>query len=371
MNAMSLHWTSSTMRAALLAVAALIATASVIAAESDKDKKAEESQAETERKLEDARRRLDAAAREVAELSMSMSESAVPMTRPFIQMARQRAMLGINLGPRGVDLEDGVAIVSVSPGGAAESAGLKAGDVLLEIGGKPLKRDGDMSPREVLMKEMGEVKPGEKVELRYRRDKKVATASVTARAPMDRMFAAAMPMGVRGQFGTTGAMPLPPLAMMRAVGVFGSTELVPLTPKLGQYFGTDKGLLVVRAPTDSRLKLEDGDVIVDIDGRTPANPTHAFRILGSYQAGEQLKLSVLRQKKRMSFEITVPDEPSANRLSPFTFHGEMPGPDVHFRTGPGMDETIMISPAPALPTLPAPPPGEAGFTIMRNIEDPA
>lgn len=371
MNAMSLHWTSSTMRAALLAVAALIATASVIAAESDKDKKAEESQAETERKLEDARRRLDAAAREVAELSMSMSEYAVPMTRPFIQMTRQRAMLGINLGPRGEELADGVAIVSVSPGGAAESAGLKAGDVLLEIGSKPLKRDGDLSPREVLMKEMGEVKPGEKVELRYRRDKKVATASVTARAPMDRMFT--MPLAVRGQFGNAGAMPLPPLAMMRAVGVFGSTELVPLTPKLGQYFGTDKGLLVVRAPTDSRLKLEDGDVIVDIDGRTPANPTHAFRILGSYQAGEQLKLSVLRQKKRLSFEITVPDEPSANRLTPFTFQEEslMPGPGVDIQTLPTWSERIMISPAPALPALPAPPPGEAGFTIMRTIEDPA
>ncbi len=35
--------------------------------------------------------------------------------------------------------------------------------------------------------------------------------------------------------------------MACAAGVFGSAELVPLTPKLGQYFGTDKDLLVVRA----------------------------------------------------------------------------------------------------------------------------
>ena len=71
----------------------------------------------------------------------------------------------------------------------------------------------------------------------------------------------------------------PNFAFMRAEGVFGSAELVPLTPKLGQYFGTEKGLLVVRAPDDSRLKLEDGDVIVDIDGRTPSSPSHALRIL--------------------------------------------------------------------------------------------
>ena len=46
-------------------------------------------------------------------------------------------------------------------------------------------------------------------------------------------------------------------------------ELVAMTPKLGKYFGTDKGVLVVRAPGDSELKLEEGDVILDIDGRAP------------------------------------------------------------------------------------------------------
>jgi hypothetical protein len=49
-------------------------------------------------------------------------------------------------------------------------------------------------------------------------------------------------------------------------------------------------------------------VIVDIDGRTPASPSHALRILSSYQAGEKLKLNILRTKKRMSFEVTVPED---------------------------------------------------------------
>jgi len=165
------------------------------------------------------------------------------------------------------------------------------------------------------------------------------------------------------------SMPLPTLAYMRAVGVFGSAELVPLTPKLGQYFGTEKGLLVVRAPADSRLKLEDGDVIVDIDGRTPANPTHAFRILGSYQAGEQLKLNVLRQKKRVSFEITIPDEPTAMHTGPMFQHHEsmlMPMPG-------GRHDQIMLSPAvPAMPLLPPPPPpGEAGTKIITFQDDRA
>lgn len=351
------------LRVGLLVVAAAVATASVTAAEVEK--KPEESQAEIAKKLEDARRRLDTAAREVAELSMSMSDHTVPQIRHFVGGVPSRAMLGINLGPRGDEAAEGVAIASVSPGGAAESAGLKAGDVLLAIGDKQLKRTEELSAREVLMKEMSEVKPGDKVPLRYRRDKKVATATVTAQGS-DRLFA--LPMAVRGKFAAAGApgFPMPPLAVMRAVGVFGSAELVPLTPKLGQYFGTDKGLLVVRAPADSRLKLEDGDVIVDIDGRTPSSPSHAFRILGSYQAGEKLTLNVLRQKKKMSFDITVPDEPSAARAEPFIFHHRLEGPGVgphaDFMIGPGPGPGPITAPMPAVP-LGAP---ERGFVTIGD-----
>lgn len=370
MNAMLLRSTSSRARVAVLALAALLATATVIAAEVEK--KDAESQAETERKLEDARRRLDAAAREVAELSMSMSEHAVPSIRHFTHIGPQRAMIGINLGPRGgEELNEGVKIASISPGGAAESAGLKAGDVLLAIDDKRLKAEADLSAREVLLQAMREVKPGDKVKLRYRRDKKEATATVTAEAAMDRIWS--RPLAVRG-FTAPGiaAMPFPPpLAMMRAVGVFGSAELVPLTPKLGQYFGTEKGLLVVRAPADSRLQLEDGDVIVDIDGRTPTSPTHAFRILGSYQAGEQLKLGVLRMKKRMTFEVTVPEDPAATAAAPFNFtmhrdDASIPAPAIRIR---GSDELILSPAQPALP-LPMPPPPEAGaIGIIGHIGD--
>ena len=368
MNAMSLRSTSSRARAAVLALAALLATATVIAAEVEK--KDAESQAETERKLEDARRRLDAAAREVTELTMSISEHAMPSMRHFTRVGAPRAMLGINLGPRGgEEPNEGVKIASVSPGGAAENAGLKSGDVLLAIGDKKLKPETDLSAREVLMQAMGEVKPGDKVKLRYRRDKKESTATVTAEAPTDRFFS--RPLAVRGMtLPSMGAMPFPPpLAMMRVVGVFGSAELVPLTPKLGQYFGAEKGLLVVRAPADSRLKLEDGDVIVDIDGRTPTSPTHAFRILGSYQAGEQLKLGVLRMKKRMTFEVTIPDDPAATAAAPFNFSfrhddGPMTAPEIGIRRD---REDFILSPA--MPAFPLPPPGEAGATQIITIED--
>jgi type II secretory pathway component PulC len=263
------------------------------------------SQAELERKLADARKRLDEAAREVANLSMSMSDDMVPHIRKFGRMVgAPRAVLGINLGTKDEAKGDGVEIVSVSPGGAAERAGLKAGDVLTEINGKALKSQGDESAREQLLEAMRKVNAGDSVALSYRRDNKVVKANVVAQPLKDRFFTMAVPATPE-----IGALPrMPNFVFMRGEGVFGSAELVPMTPKLGQYFGTETGLLVVRAPDDSRLKLEDGDVIVDIDGRTPSSPSHALRILSSYQSGEKLKLNVLRAKTRMSFEITVPED---------------------------------------------------------------
>ncbi len=261
------------------------------------------SQAELERKLADARKRLDEAAREVANLSMSMSDDMVPHIRKFV-MNGPRAVLGINLGTKDEAKGEGVEVVSVSPGGAAERAGLKAGDVLTEINGKALKSQGDESAREQLLGAMRKVNPGDSVALSYRRDNKVVKASLVAQPLKDRFFTRAIPATP-----AIGAMPsMPNFVFMRGEGVFGSAELVPMTPKLGQYFGTETGLLVVRAPDDSRLKLEDGDVIVDIDGRTPSSPSHALRILSSYQSGEKLKLTILRAKKRMTFDITVPED---------------------------------------------------------------
>lgn len=284
----------------VFALSATAVTSSVSAAEPN-----ERNRAQLEQKLEVAQRRLDEAAREVAELSVSLSGDVAPRVMAFRGRLPQRAMLGITVAP-GDDREEGVEIASVSPGGAAAEAGLKAGDVLLSIEGKPLRREGDRSAREQLLERMRDVEPEQQVKITYRRDNKVANATIRAR-PFDHFFTMAIP----AHPGAPAPMPLP---FLRAQGVFGSAELVALTPKLGQYFGTDKGLLVVRAPSDSRLQLEDGDVILDIDGRTPSSPSHALRILSSYQGGEKLKLSLLRAKKRVNVEVTVPDDVTHGRI---------------------------------------------------------
>ena len=86
-------------------------------------------------------------------------------------------------------------------------------------------------------------------------------------------------------------------------------ELATLTPRLGRYFGSDHGVLVVRAPADGGLKLEDGDVILAIDGRQPSSGSHATRILGSYQPGEKVTLRIVREHKTLEIEATLPASP--------------------------------------------------------------
>lgn len=88
-------------------------------------------------------------------------------------------------------------------------------------------------------------------------------------------------------------------------------RLATVTPKLGRYFGAAEGVLVLRAPADDALRLEEGDVITAIDGRVPHSAAHAWRILMSYQPGEKLTLQVLRQQQARRLDVTMPADAGA------------------------------------------------------------
>jgi S1-C subfamily serine protease len=221
-------------------------------------------------------------------------------------------MLGINIGGS-PDLAEGVEVMGVSPSGPAADAGLKTGDVIVAIDGKPLMKSGDRAAGRQLIDQMRGLQPGQKVKVDYLRDGKKLSTTVTtvaAEPPLARMLREHLPM--------LEGMQIPPelQEMVHPGGRgFRALELVPITPRLGQYFGTDKGLLVVKAPPVQGPGLEEGDVILSIGGRTPENPRHAFRILGSYQPGEKVKFEVLRQRL-LSLDVQMPEADPVTGLPP-------------------------------------------------------
>jgi S1-C subfamily serine protease len=89
-------------------------------------------------------------------------------------------------------------------------------------------------------------------------------------------------------------------------GRLGGMEFATLSDRLGDYFGVDEGVLVVRAGADAPFSLQDGDVILSIDGRAPTDAQHAGRILRSYQPGEKVKLRVQRDRKAIDLNATAP-----------------------------------------------------------------
>ncbi len=256
-----------------------------------------------EKQLQAAREQLDRSAREVAELSRQLYGGTEGDVMRFVQGRPPGSMLGVNVGG-GASRDEGVEVVGVSPGGPAEQAGLKAGDVLVAVDGQALRRTGDRGPNAQLVEFMRGVEPGRAVKVDYLRDGQRRSASVTA-APAEPPMMRVLRERLAGPLAEGLAMPGLESLLGNERG-FRSLELVPLTPKLGQYFGTERGLLVVRAANAPGLPLEEGDVLQTIDGRTPENPGHAFRILRSYQPGEKVQLGVVRERKTLTLEATVP-----------------------------------------------------------------
>lgn len=290
-----------------LAALGLSLALAVPAAAQETGSSEQEQEAEAaEMELREAERRLEEAAARIAELSRRRLP-ALEIERFF--EGGNRPMLGISIG--GDEEEgpvEGVVVRGVTPGGPAAEAGLRSGDVLTAVNDESLGATTSGEADRRLLDFLSGVEEGDVLDVEYLRDGRSGTVSVEPRRMGHDAFAFLRRDGMAPPRapGPPGA-PLAPLFRYFGGHSWGDMELVPLTADLGRYFGTDEGLLVVRAPADERLELRDGDVIHSIDGREPKSVSHALRILGSYQDGEELELEIMRDRKRQKLSIRMPD----------------------------------------------------------------
>jgi len=203
----------------------------------------------------------------------------------------------------------GAKIEGVTPGGPAAKAGLKVGDIIIRFNGTALaglkaEDEDESGPGTKLVQLAHKLEPGDTVQIEYRR------GSDTKKAMLVAEDLGWMP-NVRVMPGMPGMPGMPDMPDMRHFefsfgSPWGDLELVSLNADLGEYFGTKDGVLVVKAPADSSLPLKGGDVITSIGGRKPANPSHAMRILHSYEKGETVSIEILRKQKRMTVAGKIP-----------------------------------------------------------------
>lgn len=258
---------------------------------------------------------------------------------PAIALAR-RGRLGVTLDMRSNPGRDsiGALIAGVTPGGAAERAGVRAGDIATRFNGTPLagaptagEDAEDAAPAQRLRRLASRLDPGDTVRLEVRRDGRPQTFTFQAEeSDMDmlvRRMEPFMDARVPGFMGEAG----PGRVMVGfRMGPLDNIELVKNNAGLGANFGTSEGLVVTNVGDDSTtLGIRAGDVLLAIGGRRPSSPAHALRILSTYEPGETVSFDIMRQRRRMTVSGRMPEPREGGwRIRRNSF--DLPAPDMHF-----------------------------------------
>lgn len=307
------------------AIAALLFAGQAIAQgdEEERLRAAEARELEVEQRLREAEEKMAEAARTIAELTEERLPRTMEIEREFFT-ADPKPRLGVTIGSENEKGPvEGVSIMGVTPGAAADEAGLRTGDIITSINDESLSADNPETAMKRLLDFMKGVEEGDTLSVEYLRGGNVGKVDVEPKAVAGNSFV------WKGR-----GFDMPPMPDVRMApniirefkhnfsfgfggNNWGDMELVELSEGLGSYFGTNEGLLVVSAPESNTLQLKDGDVIQSIDGRKPDGVGHAMRILGSYESGEKLELQIMRNKKREKLQIEIPEEPQTGMLLEF------------------------------------------------------
>jgi len=167
----------------------------------------------------------------------------------------------------------GALIADVTPGGPADQAGLRSGDIVLAVGGNVIR---DIDQLKMLV---ADIDPGEKVTLDIHRDGTRATIGVTIGELPSRATAA---------------------ARVESGGMNLGMTLQDLTPGLAARLGLDEGargviITVVQPLSDAaRAGLFSGDVITHVQDAAVADIAGFQAQLRSYDLADGVRLTVRR-----------------------------------------------------------------------------
>lgn len=198
----------------------------------------------------------------------------------------------------GLEKVTGVQVNRVVKGGAAASAGIEVGDVVLAVDGQQVRTSNDLQNEIVLRR------AGDKVKLTIWRNGKQLYKTVTLRSlDGDGSFADVKSGDSRPTNSTTPED-------FKNLGFTVS----PLTTAQRSEYDTDNGVLVTKVENRgpmSRRGLRPNSVILKADGKVVDSPSDLKRILASKKVGDGV-LFVVKDKdgSKMAVTVEVPEENS-------------------------------------------------------------
>ena len=168
----------------------------------------------------------------------------------------------------------GAVITQVQPGSSAEKAGLQAGDVVIELNGRPVRNSSDLRNR------IGLVRIGEQVELTLLRNGKRKTLAMRVAAPKEI---------------TAG-----PGTPMEKLGGAAFQDIQPGMPAYGKVEGAQIVEVEIGSPA-WRYGLREGDVIVGVNRQRIKNADELRRALQT--AKDVIALNIVRGNSQMLIVI--------------------------------------------------------------------
>ncbi len=211
-----------------------------------------------------------------------------------------RGRIGVAVRPIPADAVDefglkdrnGALVATVSPGGAADKAGLEPGDVIIAYNGKPIRNQDE------LVQAVVATRPGTTVPVRIVREGQERTQSITVEE---------LDLENETQTARAGGRNADP--QQESSSGFGMS-LSPITPEIARRLRLDdgtRGAVVVEVDPQSpaaRAGIQPSDVILRV-GRTPvANASEASRELARVPSGGTAFLLVLRGGQETFIPVT-------------------------------------------------------------------
>lgn len=262
----------------------------------------------------------------------SIAAVLVPLALAGLVLAGDggHGFIGVHLEEETDHPEGGARIVSVIEDSPAEAAGLEEGDVIVGVEGTTVRGPSGLSKR------MRSHAPGESVALAIVRDGREETVVVELGSRQD-----VVKMLTPGRHGFRVFAPGSVITDCEDdedcdfsfdfnFQNFGrpmlGVQIVDVTEELRNHLGSDedRGVLIGKVFEDSPAEaagLEVGDLIVSVDGRDVEDVGDILKALQD-KRGESFGVEVIRDRRPMRLEVSIPeaDDPSGPRT--FYFHRE-------------------------------------------------